>query len=430
MTRISSIRKRTVVSSRPVPSGKTCQLSVLDPIMEKNNVRVVLYYKNLVKIDGGGIMRKLTDSLAELLFNFPMITGRLGKMPEGHWIIKCNDAGVRFVEGEAEGNVEEWLRNVNREKELQLVHWEEMFHKPYFWSPLYIQNTEFKEGGLAIGLMSCSHLFADPICATMFLKAWTETTLGQTMTSPPFFHPLPPRRHANTNQTHRHHHELISRYKKLISSSPAPEPQCVTTVTLQFSHQMATACVAMHQGLTLTPFEALVALFWVAISQVKGSKSGLINMSICSDTRKALGLDKGFFGNCMIHNKVNFPSPLDHNESKVLKAGTTIKNAAKKMDHEGIMDLVEWLEHNNHESALLTYNLKFDDDLGRPIRAWYYIEPVVGEGQLIILPSPESGEDDLSRRVVMVTLPVYEAVKLCEEAVLMKFCPTIWMDGL
>lgn len=76
------------------------------------------------------------------------------------------------------------------------------------------------------------------------------------------------------------------------------------------------------------------------------------------------------------------------------------------------------------------YNLKFDDDLGRPIRAWYYIEPVVGEGQLIILPSPESGEDDLSRRVVMVTLPVYEAVKLCEEAVLMKFCPTIWMDGL
>ena len=62
------------------------------------------------------------------------------------------------------------------------------------------------------------------------------------------------------------------------------------------------------------------------------------------------------------------------------------------------------------------YNLKFDDDLGRPIRAWYYIEPVVGEGQLIILPSPEFGEDDLSRRVVMVTLPVYEAVKLCEEA--------------
>lgn len=23
------------------------------------------------------------------------------------------------------------------------------------------------------------------------------------------------------------------------------------------------------------------------------------------------------------------------------------------MDHEGIMDLVEWLEHNNHESAPL-----------------------------------------------------------------------------
>lgn len=142
MAPISSICKRTVVSSEPVQSGKTCQLSVLDRIMEKHNVRIVLYYKNPVK-DGGETKRKLIESLAELLSSFPIITGRLTKMPEGHWMINCNDAGVRIVEAKAEGNVEEWLRNVNRDKELQLLHWEDMFHKPCFWSTFYIQVTKY-----------------------------------------------------------------------------------------------------------------------------------------------------------------------------------------------------------------------------------------------------------------------------------------------
>ncbi|KAK1375859.1 rosmarinate synthase [Heracleum sosnowskyi] len=439
MAQISSICKRSVVSSEPVQSGKTCQLSVLDRVMEKNNVRIVLYNKNQVKKDGGETTRKLKESLAEVLSSFPIITGRLAKTPEGHWTINCNDAGVRIVEAKAEGNVEEWLRNVNRDKELLLVHWEVMLHKPYFWSTFYIQLTEFKQGGIAIGL-SCSHLLADPICATMFLKAWAETTLGRTMTSPPFFHPLPPRRPANINQNRRHYYELINCYKNPIPSLPAPQ-HATSTITLEFSHQMVTACMTMHEGLTLTPFEALAALFWVAISKVKESKRGLIKMSICLDMRKVLGLDKGFFGNCMIYNKVDFASRLDHNELMVLEAGLAIKNVANKMDNEGIMDLVEWLESKNHQSPPMmsdhdlicvnlenveAYNIMFDDEQNKPIRASYYVEPAVGEGKILILPSPESSKGSLNK-VVMVTLPGDEAVKLCQEALLMKFCPTICM---
>lgn len=301
-----------------------------------------------------------------------------------------------------------------------------------------MQLTEFKQGGIAIGL-SCSHLLVDPTCATMFLKAWAETTLGRTMTSPPFFHPLPPRRPTNIKQNHRPYNELINRYQNLVPLLTAPQ-HVTNTVTLEFSHQMVTACMTMHKG-TITPFEALAALFWVAISKVKGSKCGLINMSICLDMRKVLGLDKGFFGNCMIYNRVDCAiSPLNHNESLVLEAGLAIKNAEKKMDNEGIMDLVEWLELNNHQSPPLmsghdficvnlenveAYNLVFDEDeRNKPIRASYYVEPAVGEGQLIILPSPESSEASLNR-VVMVTLPGDEAVKLCQEALLKKFCPNI-----
>lgn len=275
----------------------------------------------------------------------------------------------------------------------------------------------------------------------MFLKAWAETALGRPMTSPPLFHPLPPRRPSNIKQNHGHYNELINRYKNLTSLLPAVPQHVSNTVTLEFSHQMVTACMTMHKG-TLTPFEALAALFWVAISKVKGSKCGLINMSICLDMRKVLGLDKGFFGNCMIYNRVDCSiSPLDHDELLVLEAGLAIKNVAKKMDNEGIMDLVEWLELNNHQSPppvmsghdficvnlenVEAYNLMFDhDEQNKPIRASYYVEPAVGEGQLIIFPSLESSEASLDR-VVMVTLPGDETVKLCQEALVMKFCPTI-----
>lgn len=121
-------------------------------------------------------------------------------------------------------------------------------------------------------------------------------------------------------------------------------------------------------------------------------------MSTCLDMRKVLGLDKGFFGNCMIYNKVDFASPLDHNELIVLEAGLAIKNVAKKMDNEGIIDLVEWLECNSHQSRKMmschdsiyvnlenveAYKLIFDDEQKKLIRASYYVEPAVGEGQLL-----------------------------------------------
>ncbi|TKY58172.1 hypothetical protein E2542_SST15228 [Spatholobus suberectus] len=103
-----------------------------------------------------------------------------------------------MVEAKAKGSVEGWLTNLDREKEFQLVYWEDMFHKPYYWSTFYVQLTEFEEGGLAIGL-SCVHLLADSTCATTFMKAWADISLGNKMTTPPLFLPLSPRTPGNRN---------------------------------------------------------------------------------------------------------------------------------------------------------------------------------------------------------------------------------------
>ncbi|RVW54005.1 hypothetical protein CK203_072914 [Vitis vinifera] len=162
-----------------------------------------------------------------------------------------------------------------------------------------------------------------------------------------------------------------------------------------------------------SPFEALAGLFWTCISNVKGWREGLINMSICLDMRKVLGLDEGFFGNCMVYN---FVRGGDFNRHEISKAAMAIRGVMEKMDSEEIMDLIQWLECDSNRSSvlmggcehLICTNL---EDV-EPYSAKFEEAP------------PEEGP--LSR-VVMVTLPENEAVKLCKDVRVLSFSPTILM---
>ncbi|KAL2525491.1 HXXXD-type acyl-transferase family protein [Abeliophyllum distichum] len=438
MAEVSLICKRTVISTKPVQPGKFCALSALDRLMEHNYLHVVFYYQSTMERNPGELTKKLRETVAEMLSAFPIITGRLFKTPEGHWTIKCNDAGMRMVEARAKGSVEKWLQNLDRGKELQLVHWEEMFHKPYFWSTFYVKVTEFEEGGIAIGL-SCTHLLSDPPCATMLIKAWADMTLGGKMITPPLFHPLPGRRPGNTNTNHEPYMELIDHYKSFIEK-PAPVFNTKqVTILLAFDDEMVKRCITRIAPIesNRTPFEALAALFWVVVSKVKGTKGGLTNMSICLDMRNVLGLDRGFFGNCMVYNKVNGEGIEGH---ELCKAANAIKEVVGKMDADGIMDLIEWLKERNYQDlpwmngydlicvnleAVDSYSAIFEDN-ARPLRVSYYIEPAVGEGQILILPPPVGGRNTFGR-VVMITLPEDEVNKLLEDALIQEFSPTVLM---
>ncbi|GLT97657.1 hypothetical protein SLE2022_152120 [Rubroshorea leprosula] len=440
---ITYICKRTVVSTKPVQPGKFFSFSVLDRLMEQNHLRIVYYYQTGGDAgELGKATKKLRESLSELLTNFPIMTGRLQKNSEGHWMIKCNDAGVRMIEAKAKGSVEEWLTSVNREKELKLVYWEEMFHKPHFWSTVYVQLTEFEEGGLAIGL-SCIHLLTDPFCATVFLKAWANQTLIGNMLAPPFFHPLPPRRAGNKNPTHQPYTDLINHYKFSIERPTPFTNKKQATVALTFKDHMVRDCMAMSRASSTgrSPFEALAALFWVCISKLKGKTKGLLNMSVCLDMRKVLNLDTGFFGNCMVYNKVHVGSS-SNCKNMLQEAANGVGEVIQKMDIEGIMDLIEWLRDNGDDhlgpvmngwdlvcaklEEIEPYEVMFEDGFG-PIRVSYYVEPVFGVGQVLVLPSPAS-EGPMSR-VVMVTLSEEEVVKLCQDDLIKRFCPAIMMFG-
>ncbi|KAI6680130.1 hypothetical protein NL676_034011 [Syzygium grande] len=446
MAEIPYTCKRTVVSTKPVQPGKRFPLSVLDRLMEPKHLRVVYYYQS----DGPGReagewTRMLRESLARTLTSFPKATGRLQRDGEGRWEIECNDAGVRAVEARARGSVEDWLRNAGREDELRLVHWEEMFQTPYFWSTFYVQVTEFEGGGFAIGL-SCIHLLADPICATMFIKAWADMTLNAQLTAPPSFRPLPKRQPGRRSDPD-HSNSLINHYKTSIdTSNPNPSAK-FTTLSLAFTEPVVQSCVAMAWPMDVpdgpgpSPFEALAGLFWACISKVKGKREGLVSMRLGLDVRKILGLEREFFGNCMVYN--NSLRAGDNEEDNSLPgAAKAIGEMMAKLDKNGVMDLVEWLELSDDSrpenarslnfSELLFLNLEgiephtaHFEDTHAPIHVSCYLEPSCEQGQVVILPSTPA--DGPMSRVAMVTLPEDELVKLLEDDLLKSLGPTVSM---
>ncbi|XP_030543088.1 protein ECERIFERUM 26-like [Rhodamnia argentea] len=447
MAEIPYTCKRTVVSTKPVQPGKRFPLSVLDRLMEPRHLRIVYYYRSgNPGRKAGEWTRTLRESLARTLTSFPKATGRLQRDGEGRWEIECNDAGVRAVEARARGSVEDWLRNAEREDELRLVHWEEMFDAPYFWSTFYVQMTEFEGGGFAIGL-SCIHLLADPICATMFIKAWADMTLKAQLAAPPLFHPLPKRQPGHQNEPN-HNTSLINHYKSSINTpSPAPGAK-FATLSLSFAEPIVRSCVAAAQPVDqhvhwpgLSPFKALAGLFWACISKVRGNREGLVSMCLGLDVRKLLGLEREFFGNCMVYS--NSLHAGDNEEDNSLPgAAKAIGEIMAKLDKNGVMDLIGWLELNDISHPESARSLNFPELLflnlegigphtarfehaHSPIQVSCYFEPPCGQGQVVILPS--ATEDAPMSRVVMVTLREDELAKLLEDDLLKSFSPTILM---
>jgi hypothetical protein len=137
--------KLTVVSSRPVSSGKTHKLTGVDHGMSYHTLHLIFYYKNEKKWFRSFELDPLRESLSEVLSIYPTITGRLGREKEedggtGNWEVRCNDAGVRVIKANVDSTIDEWLSSsATGSDEAQLIAWDDMPHDPSTWSPFRIQ---------------------------------------------------------------------------------------------------------------------------------------------------------------------------------------------------------------------------------------------------------------------------------------------------
>ncbi|MQL91381.1 hypothetical protein Taro_023992 [Colocasia esculenta] len=460
--RITYKCRRTVSSFVPVQPGRFHRLSALDLAMEPNSIRAVFYYPRFPSAAsscraGTSFTARLRDSLSEVLGSYPVATGRLQRAAEGRgsWVVKCNDAGVRIMEARARGSVEEWLLagKLERQREMELVFWEDVYERPYFWSTFYVQLTEFEGGGLAIGV-SCSHMLADAACLTMLVKSWADMNLLGKILSPPDFHPFPPRTTAGGFTPVDPHRPLFSppidHYKSAAaetedhSTASYKSQRRFNTVAFAFSEETVRSIVndsCPAGGDAPTAFQALAALFWASISRAKGSTRGLVDISVCVDARGALGLSKSFFGNALAFNGVPGGGV---EEGRLDMAAKAVADAMTHLDKPGVMGLIEWLEAAHEETSgptkmtLCGPRLLFAnwEDLGpyvatfepgiRPIRVSYYLEPVVGEGQVLVLPLARGHAGSVGR-VVMVTLPDEQLDVLCGDVLILGYEPEMLM---
>lgn len=302
-----------------------------------------------------------------------------------------------------------------------------------------MQVTEFEEGGLAIGL-SCTQLLADMVSATHFIKAWADITIRGKMMHPPIFHRFStPQRSRLGDQRNS---EFINHYYyyKVGKGKDLMMWDCHTkysTISLAFRDSMVRSCIstAAWDGPDPSPFEALSGLIWSAVSRVR---EGLVGLTIGLDMRKVLGLDRAYFGNCMVYANILEGAREEEKTRLTAAAAKAIGEVIKsKMNRKGIID---WMEGNVDSNTtklhhLLGLNLEhiyddypvssFGEALEGPICARYYVNSFCEKGSFLILPNMH-GDGPLSR-VVMLTLPQHDLFKICKDDLILSFTPTIGM---
>ncbi|XP_068650833.1 hydroxycinnamoyltransferase-like [Aristolochia californica] len=420
------------VSSTPVTPGKTYPLSLLDHAMRLHHIRAVFYYRSDPAEQSCPVEReRLKDSLTETLSFYAAMTGRLRLQENGNWEVKCTDAGVRVVETSVGCSMEEWLRTVTPEEEKDLTYWLEMPEDPSIWSPYYVQINEFEGGGIAIGL-SCTHMHADPTCATLFVKSWSDVHRGGSITHPPFFHPpgLRGRPSPNTDTNSARYYETKS---KAEARSPSLHVK-MSTATFRFSDETVKKLLReIHPDCSeATAFDALAALFWDCASRAKGlAPSNTRSVAIVFDLRKLLHapLPHGFYGNALHFSNV-VTDGFETEEKGFGHAAGIIHRHLSGLEEEEYWSAIDWLESQKDADGkfatlfgmygpeltvlnmehVLAYEAIFDKGV-KPVLVSYHIGNVYGEGLIMVLPSPEEGIG----KTVTVTLPSQELKKLVED---------------
>ncbi|XP_064997356.1 protein ECERIFERUM 26-like [Musa acuminata AAA Group] len=437
--RVTVCAKTTVVSMTPVRQGKTYPLSALDHAMGRHTLRLVFYYRPGPTMD----KFKLKESLSEVLSQYPAVTGRLAREEEeeggghGGWVVKCNDAGVRLAEARASVTLDEWLRSADDEEEMELAYWEPMDADPFIWSPFYVQITEFEDKAIAIGL-SCPHMHADPTCAILLVRAWSDAHRRACVVYPPFLHAPAffPRPQPNPSSP------LLSLKS---SSTPATHTKGrMSSATFVFSDAAVKSCLT-DAGLPLdsSPFDALAALFWTRIARASTPEPdaplGLADLTLCIDFRKHMHapLPHGFYGNAFhfYRTRADLGAGLEHVAAELRRHAAAIRE-------EDFWEAVEWVHERRPgrreadppfqmygpeltcmqmDHQPFAYGAAFEKDGGRPAHVTCRVRGVEGAGLVLVMTAAEEG----AARQVVVTLPEEVADRICQDDAIMKYVPVV-----
>ncbi|KAI0493028.1 hypothetical protein KFK09_027304 [Dendrobium nobile] len=428
--RVTAYAKSSVVSTKPVRPGKTYPLSELDHAMERHSLHMVFYYRSGSKLERA----RLKESMSELLWYFPATTGRMNWDEGGkRWVVKCNDAGVRVVDARTDATMDEWIATATAAEERELVHWEPMGNDSSIWSTFYVQITEFKDKGFAIGL-SCTHMHSDPTCATLLIKAWGDCHRRAAIANPPFFHPpaLIPRPNANPPSS-----PLLS-LKSANATTTSAAGSIFSAATFRFPAAAVRSLLADLPP-DSTPFDALAALFWLSIS--RANSTSLSSLTLVTDFRKRMyaPLPHGFYGNAAHFSSVELDPAAGW-----ASAANSIGRHVAGLEEEEYWSAIEWLAARRVSGAgafqmygpeltclkldhVMAYAAEMEEGAG-PAHVSCWIGGAEGNGIITVLPASAAAEEK-DARTVEVVLPAEVAEKVCKDEEILRHRPTVIFSG-
>lgn len=171
------IQGREIIKpSHPTPHHlRNLELSLLDQINYSLYVCTCFLYKANKNVNADQVSQRLKSSLSETLTKFYPFAGRVKE----DFSIECNDEGVEFIEGRANGFLSEYLQNPDQKLLTEFQPFGGKDPPVAGKGPLLVvQVTFFKCGGVGVTTLS-SQKFVDALSYTTFQNCWAAIARGE-----------------------------------------------------------------------------------------------------------------------------------------------------------------------------------------------------------------------------------------------------------
>ncbi|CAG7906027.1 unnamed protein product [Brassica rapa] len=178
---IYNMRLSTVGATRATETGAIHEPTGLDLAMKLHYLKAAYIYSPELASDLS--VTHVKEAMFKLFDQIAWTTGRLWRRDSGRPYIKCNDCGARFVEGECNFTVEEWLSKPDRSVDEFLVYHQPVGPELPFSPLIYVQMTRFKCRGLALGL-SWANIMGDSFSLFYAFNLWVKVLSGEKIYAP------------------------------------------------------------------------------------------------------------------------------------------------------------------------------------------------------------------------------------------------------
>ncbi|KAK7318963.1 hypothetical protein RJT34_03672 [Clitoria ternatea] len=154
----------------------------LDLAMKLHYIRVVYFFES--EAAQGLTIMKIKEKMFTWFNPYFITCGRFRRWDSGRPFIKCNDCGARFIEAKCNKTLHQWLAlKDNWPRYKFLVPHQVVGPELSFSPPVLLQVTQFKCGGMSLGL-SWAHILGDPLSASDFINSWGQVMNNLTLEKP------------------------------------------------------------------------------------------------------------------------------------------------------------------------------------------------------------------------------------------------------